>query len=177
MEAIIELEMTKGHLKWRISDLARVSQVTRSLIYYYFGREKKHIYTQAVNFYVTEFLDFRLERYEKIKKGEIIDLISESRKKLKRNPYFLQFYAKHRLEKTETSLIFEKAEKQYFENLRETLPVKWKPMARILWAFIFGLAIQPNLSEEELRSAEMIMRRAWPKPKNTTKGASLKSMP
>ncbi len=167
MEAVIELEITKGHLKWRMADLARVSQVTRTLLYYYFGKDTKNIFKQAVDYYISQFLDFRIERAEKIKKGEIIELISIARKRLLKNPYFLQFYAKHRLENTEVSTLFQKAEKKYFESLKETLPARWKPLARILWALVFGLAVQPNLSNEELQSAEAIMRRAWPKRRPT----------
>ena len=163
MEAVIELEMTKGHLKWRMSDLSRLSGVTRSLLYYYFGKNKKNIFKESVNFYIGKFLDFRVDRAEKIRKGEIVELISLARTRLRKNPYFLQFYAKHRLEETEVSALFQKAENQYFENLRETLPARWRSLARILWALVFGLAVQPSLSEEELKSAERIMRRAWPK--------------
>jgi AcrR family transcriptional regulator len=162
MEAIIELEMTKGHLKWRMSDVSKVSGVTRSLLYYYFGKNKKTIFKEAVLFYISRFFDFRFDRAERIRRGEIVDLISIARKRLRKNPYFLQFYAKHRLEETDVSSLFQKAENQYFENLRETLPTRWRPLARVLWALIFGLAVQPSLSEEELKSAENIMRRAWP---------------
>jgi AcrR family transcriptional regulator len=163
MEAVIELEMTKGHLKWRMADLSRLSGVTRSLLYYYFGKNTKSIFKEAVHYYIGQFLDFRIERAEKVRKGEIIELISVARKKLRKNPYFLQFYAKHRLEETDVSHLFQKAENHYFENLKETLPVRWRPLARILWALVFGLAIQPNLSDAELKSAEAVMRRAWPK--------------
>lgn len=163
MEAVIELEVVKGHLKWRMSDLARTSGVTRSLLYYYFGQNKKHIFKQAVDYYIGEFLDFRLERAEKFRRGEIIDLISTTRKKLRRSPYFLQFYAKHRLEETEVSPIFQMAEKKYFENLRDSLPKKWQHLSRVLWALVFGLAVQPNVTESDLKTAETVMRRAWPK--------------
>lgn len=164
MEAVIELEMTKGHLKWRMSDLARKSGVTRSLLYYYFGKSTHSIFKEAVNFYIGQFLEFRQERAEKIRQGQVIDLISSARKRLRKNPYFLQFYAKHRLEETpEISTLFQKAEHKYFENLRDSLPTRWRPLARVLWALIFGLAIQPSLSEAELKSAEAIMKRAWKK--------------
>lgn len=163
MEAVIELEVVKGHLKWRLSDLARTSDVTRSLIYYYFGQNKENIFKQAVDYYIGEFLDFRLERAEKFRRGEIIDLISTARKKLRKNPYFLQFYAKHRLEETEVSHVFNMAEKKYFENLRISLPKKWRPLSRVLWALVFGLAVQPNVTESDLKTAETVMRRAWPR--------------
>ena len=163
MEAVIELEMTKGHLKWRMSELARTSGITRSLLYYYFGKNTKNILTEAVNYYCAAFFQFRLDRAEKIRRGEIVELISVARNRLRKTPYLLQFYAKHRLESTDVSPLFQKAEKHYFENLRESLPVRWRPLARVLWALVFGLAVQPSLSDEELKSAETVMRRAWKK--------------
>ena len=33
--AILKLEIEKGHLKWSITDISKVSEITRSLIYYY----------------------------------------------------------------------------------------------------------------------------------------------
>lgn len=103
LETIIELEVTKGHMKWRMSDLARTSGVTRSLLYYYFGNDIKEIFRQAVQYHVDQFFEFRLERSEKIRKGEITELIAVARRRFRRNPYYLQFYAKHRSEKNEVS--------------------------------------------------------------------------
>lgn len=161
LEAVIELEMTKGHLKWKMSDLSRKSGITRSLLYYYFGKDRKHLFKQAVDYYVGVFLDFRLERAEKIRRGEIVELISIARSRLKNKPYFLQFYAKHRYDKTEVGNVLHAAEKKYFEHLKASLPARWHHVTRVLWALVFGLAIQPDITDEDLKAAEKILRRAW----------------
>lgn len=163
LEAVIELEVTKGSLLWKMSDVARISGVTRSLIYYYFGKDKKTLLQTTVDYYVDEFFSFKLDRREKIRRGEIMSLISAARKKLTSRPYFLQFYAKHRQGISEIGLHFKKAEHLYFENLRETLSTRWRPLSRIIWALIFGLAIQPGLTDEDLKVAERFLIRAWPK--------------
>ena len=36
----IELDFKRGHLRGTMSELSRMSNVTRSLIYYYFGKSK-----------------------------------------------------------------------------------------------------------------------------------------
>ena len=161
LASVIELETKKGALRWSLSDLSRKSGVTRSLIYYYFGKDKKELLRQAVEYYVTLFFGFRLERAEKIKKGEFADLIQTARKRLAEQPYFLQFYVKHRTERTELSPIFDQAEKDYLLNLEHSLPKKRKAWARIIWALVFGLALQPKISYEDLLTAEKILRRAW----------------
>lgn len=54
--AVLRLQVEKGHLQWRVSDIAKYSGVTRSLIYYYFGKEKEVIYEEAVRFMLDFFL-------------------------------------------------------------------------------------------------------------------------
>jgi AcrR family transcriptional regulator len=161
LSSVIELETKKGALRWSLSDLSRKSGVTRSLIYYYFGKDKKELLRQAVEYYVTLFFGFRLERAEKIKKGEFADLILTARKRLSEQPYFLQFYIKHRVDQTELSPLFDRAEKDYLKNLEDSLPKKRKPWAKVIWALVFGLALQPRISHEDLLTAEKILRRAW----------------
>ncbi len=161
LSSVIELEMRKGSLRWSLSDLARKSGVTRSLIYYYFGKDKKTLLVQAVEYYVSMFFGFRLDRAEKIKKGEFSDLIGTARKRLAEKPTFLQFYVRHRVEKTEISPLFEKAEAEYLHNLEMSLPANKRHWARMIWALVFGLALQPKVSSKDLATAEKILRKAW----------------
>ena len=48
--AVLKLEVNKGHLAWTLSSVAKESTVTRSLIYYYFGKEKKVILEEAYRY-------------------------------------------------------------------------------------------------------------------------------
>lgn len=69
--SVLKLQVGKGHLKWKVSDIANDSGVTRSLIYYYFGKEKEVIFEEAVRFMLDFFFpsDMSLgvkERMEKI---------------------------------------------------------------------------------------------------------------
>lgn len=161
MASVIELEMRRGSLRWSITELSRKSGVTRSLIYYYFGNDKKALLVQAVEHYVSLFFGFRLERAEKIKKGEFSDLIAVARKRIQKQPTFLQFYAKHRVERTDLSGIFDRAEKEYLKNLENSLPAQKKHWARMIWALVFGLALQPHVTLDDLKNAEKILRKAW----------------
>lgn len=164
LDACIQLEVTKGHLQWTFMDLSRVSGVTRSLIYYYFSDSKKTLLRKAVQQMADRFLNIRFQNIQRMQQGEIFALVRSTRQGLRKNPYILQFYAKHRLEGTEFNQIFEKAEQNFYENMAHTLPQRWKDLSRVLWALIFGLAIQPGLSEKDLKLAERIIQRAWRKP-------------
>ena len=48
-------EIEHGHLKWKVSDLARGAGVSRSLIYYYLGKSKMEIILSAIDTIWPEF--------------------------------------------------------------------------------------------------------------------------
>ena len=62
LNAAIELDYKKGHLKWTMTELSRRSGVTRSLIYYYFGRQKAAILKEAVKIVGEEFVGLNERR-------------------------------------------------------------------------------------------------------------------
>lgn len=105
--AVLRLQVEKGDLKWRVSDIAKYSGVTRSLIYYYFGKEKEVIYEEAVRF----MLDFFLPSPDDVRVGiqarmmKIIGLLSEM-------PYmFVLYYLEKDQDSTVGELIREREEK------------------------------------------------------------------
>ena len=49
---LLRLEVTKGHLNWSVSEVARASEVTRSLIYYYFGKSKEEVLSEASRYMI-----------------------------------------------------------------------------------------------------------------------------
>lgn len=55
--AVLKLEVEKGNLNWRLSDVSREADVTRSLIYYYFGKEKEIILEEAYKFMLDVIFD------------------------------------------------------------------------------------------------------------------------
>lgn len=66
--AILKLEVSKGHLKWTISEVSRISKITRSLIYYYFGKEKKVIFTESFRHILNLFFSIDVHRQLGIEK-------------------------------------------------------------------------------------------------------------
>ena len=46
-DELLRLEVVRGHLNWSVSEVARASEVTRSLIYYYFGKSKEELLEEA----------------------------------------------------------------------------------------------------------------------------------
>ncbi len=51
LDAAVTLDVQKGHLKWSITDVAKNSGHSRTLVYYYFGKSKENILKEAINFF------------------------------------------------------------------------------------------------------------------------------
>src|SRR5262249_15127056 len=70
LEAMLLLENEKGHLRWKISDVARVAKVSRTLVYYYFGRTKQELLETGVELLGEEYFGLTEEREKLLHEGK-----------------------------------------------------------------------------------------------------------
>ena len=130
---VLKLEVSKGHLKWTLSDVAKESDITRSLIYYYFGKNKETILEEAYR-YMIEVV-FNNDSTKRLGIKERMNIVLE---KIKNMPYlFILFY----LEKNTGSKISEmisKAEKKLLEKLSVDFPDKTEDEVLALYLLELG---------------------------------------
>ncbi|MCB0357357.1 MAG: helix-turn-helix transcriptional regulator, partial [Bdellovibrionales bacterium] len=91
LNAALELDVKKGHLKWTVSDLSRKSGITRSLIYYYFGRSKSSILNEAIKLIGHEVAGLTPEREEMWNLGDFIASMKQARRTIENAPYLSLF--------------------------------------------------------------------------------------
>lgn len=115
--AILKMEVANGHLKWTLSDISRESGITRSLIYYYFGKEKELVLEEAYKFVLAHFFDL-----ERTKSMGIQDRIRIVLTDLKSMPYlFVLYYLEKNAGTTFGKLILE-AEKLLLKSMKVEFP-------------------------------------------------------
>jgi len=115
--AILKMEFAKGHLKWTVSDIARESKITRSLVYYYFGKEKKAVLAEAYRFIISHFYDI-----ERVKKTSVKERLQKTLRAASSMPYLfiLLFIEKGR--DSEFGRMIEESEKELFNALKVEFP-------------------------------------------------------
>src|SRR6187401_2386822 len=86
LNAAILLDIRWGHLKWSITQLAASAKVTRSLIYYYFGRSKIDILLHAVKLIGLEFAGGTEKRHSFWAERRFADSFIASRKMIAQTP-------------------------------------------------------------------------------------------
>src|SRR5690348_13711332 len=96
LNTAIELDFKKGHMRWSMSELSRESGITRSLIYYYFGKDKLQILLEAVKALSTHVLGLDPRRMAQWKEGRLREAVLEGYQGVQLSPMLPIFYMLHR---------------------------------------------------------------------------------
>ena len=116
--AVLKLEVQKGHLLWKISDVSRTSGVTRSLIYYYFGKEKEVILAEAWKFMLQLFFDNPVDGESRGIENRMSNILTY----VKKMPYLFILFYLERGKDTEFGREIAEAEERLFNKLRKEFP-------------------------------------------------------
>ncbi|MNL11114.1 hypothetical protein D3C87_1319360 [compost metagenome] len=115
--AILKMEVAQGHLQWTISDIARESNITRSLIYYYFGKEKEKVLEEAYKFIIANFFDI-----ERTKTMGIRERLRRVLQDLKSMPYLLVLYYLEKHRDSDFGKMIRQAEAILLKNMKNEFP-------------------------------------------------------
>lgn len=153
LNSAIELDFRRGHLRWTMSELSRMSKVTRSLIYYYFGKSKEAILIEAVKLIGEEFFGLNPARIDLWEKGQIAESVLQTRHLMEKCPHMGTFYMVHRQEQTEIGASLRQLEIEYRQKLKKFFAKAPEPGLEAIFGLFMGMVITPNLSDEAVRVA------------------------
>lgn len=153
LNAALDLDFRKGHLKWTMSELSRKSGITRSLIYYHFGRSKSAILQEAVRVIGEQLIGVDAERMEQWRAGDWTKAIVRSRQLTEESPSLLNFYLLHRGRPTEIGESLKKLEGEYYKKLEALFPQLDKSARQALFAFFWGVTFAPDVDQAAINIA------------------------
>ena len=151
LNAAIGLDFKYGHLHWTMTRLAKTTGISRTLIYYYFGRSKLDILTEAVHLLGRELAGFSQEKVKLWEENKIAESHLSSRKLLGEIPTLIPFYYMHRQRPTKLGKLIQKIEIDFQEKLNRFFPAKPQTTIEAIQGLFFGLSFAPNLSDEAVR--------------------------
>lgn len=152
LDSVIRLEVSKGHLLWKVTELSRLSGVGRPLIYYYFGKSKEEIVQTALKIIGDEFFGLSEERIEMWKKGKIAESVLKTRELMQKAPYVSVFFFHWRHREGEICDHLKELENRYKAKIATLRPGKSEREIEAIFAIFFGLILFPELQEETLRA-------------------------
>ncbi len=150
LSSAIELEYKKGHLKWTITELSRKSKVTRSLIYYYFGRSKVSILKEGVKVIGEELVGLTEERIRKWKEGQFLESMLDAFEIYQKAPFLCAFYLNYRTMPNEIGESLLHLENEFFKKIKQFMPSLSDAQARAVFATYFGIIFSPLSNRESI---------------------------
>jgi AcrR family transcriptional regulator len=154
----MELDIQKGHLKWTISALARKCQLSRSLIYKYFGSSKDLILEEAVKMLGNLVGGASDHKYRLWKEGKNLESLMEAREVLENIPNLPAFYYLHRTHESSLGKLIRKLEREQYERIKVFFPGFDDSSYQALHALFFGLAFTPDIDEEAVEKGLRVIK-------------------
>lgn len=158
--AAMSLDFRKGHQRWTLSEVSRISGVTRTLIYYYFGRSREDLLLEAVKSLGTEFFGLSPERLNLWRAGKVGESINKSRQFMQEHPDLAAFYILHRNRPTSIGEAFRDLERKHFQKLKQHFPHSTESENRARKAMIIGLALASGLNSEDVEAASATLSKS-----------------
>lgn len=143
---VLALEVSKGHLAWTVSGLVKKSGLSRTLIYRYFGGNKKVILSNSVDLFVDKFYGFSQQEHPQ----PLWALVKTARKHILKFPEAAIFYQKCRSLDSPLKNKFMVVEQKFQKKLKNRLPLKSETEILVVHTIIHGLVTAPFLSVSDV---------------------------
>jgi AcrR family transcriptional regulator len=144
-DSVIRLECTRGHLKWKMTDLSRMSGVTRTLIYYYFGKSKIELVQSAIKVIGGEFFGLDPSVHSSWERGDFLRSIELTRQLFRKAPYTGVFYLTQRQPGAVFQAEILDLERRYLQRLARFYPRASEEKLHLLFAALLGMVWLPDL--------------------------------
>jgi AcrR family transcriptional regulator len=153
LTSLLTLEANKGHLKWKVSDLARLSKVSRPLIYFHLGRTKKEILETGMALIGEEFFGLSSERQNMLEGGRALESLLITHRMFMNAPALAVLYLRSRTQPSYLQKGFINLETRYAEKIRRSLPHLADAEVKAVHALFHGLVTAPFADEETIVAA------------------------
>jgi AcrR family transcriptional regulator len=144
---LFRLEISKGHLRWTVTQLARASGISRVTIYSHFGSNKKQILENALRSICAEFFGLTPER-QALAKDDFIASARITRDLAEQTPEFQVFYQVWRATRSPYSEILREYEDEYRKKLQKLFPHLTLTQVATIHAALHGAMAAPFLDDK-----------------------------
>jgi AcrR family transcriptional regulator len=164
LNSAVALDVRHGHLKWKVSDLARLSGVSRTLIYYYFGKSKEGILHEAVRLFGDLISGQTPDKVELWKVGNLKEANRSSRELVAKVPALVPFYFFNRLSESDIGIAIRAREKAFFDKIDTHFTHLSQAEKKGLFVLYFGLLFVPDMKQADASAAmDMMLKAALPR--------------
>jgi AcrR family transcriptional regulator len=157
LQTVLSLEVSKGHLKWKVSDLARLTKASRPLVYYHFGKTKQQILDTCIETIAIDYFGLGEDRKDTLKSGLALESLMQTRAMFLKNPSLVVFYQKWRMQPGPVCKQLMEIEKKYQAKIKEAFPFLTSAQIVAVHGLFHGLISAPFMNDEALRESYSVI--------------------
>lgn len=154
---VIALEVSKGHLKWKVSDLARLCHVSRSLVYYHFGRTKREILEKCLENLANDYYGLGTDGAEWLFDGRLTEFLLRTRKLHLKNPAIAAFYQRWRAQDSPWRDQLTKFETDFQMKIKKSFPHLSMAKVLAIHGIFHGLITAPFITDAAIAEAAKLV--------------------
>ncbi len=160
LNLVLMSEVTKGHLKWKVADLSRKLNVSRSLIYYHFGKSKDAILESCYDMIAQEFYGLNLDKspLRKLDENLIKNSLLKTQSIYLNNPAIVIFFHRWRIKPSEIQTKIIKIEDQFRKQLQAVFPELSPTDIKTLHTLMHGVVTAPFASPEVVKTVSQLIQ-------------------
>lgn len=155
---VISLEVNKGHLKWKVSDLARLCDVSRSLVYYHFGKTKQEILSSCLELLATEYYGLNRANADWVFDGSLPEVLLRARKLHMKTPAIAAFYQRWRMQDSPLKDQLEKYEIEFQQKIKKAHPHLSMTKILAIHGIFHGLITAPFITDAAIAEGARLIR-------------------
>lgn len=159
LNAAIELDIEKGFLNWTYTELSKRASISRTLIYYYFGKSKVNVLKEACHLFGKELSGRNEERTKLWQISDISAGLDKTRDLFKECPTLINYYFLNRYKNNEIGDLIRNYEQEAIEKRKEFFPNLSESAIRVMYAFHLGLTTASDLNKADLQLADQLFQK------------------
>lgn len=161
LNLVLSYEVEKGHLKWKVSDVSRKLKVSRSLIYYHFGKSKESILDSCYVMMAEEFYGFKrdVSALRQLSDDILAQALLATQAIYLQNSSIVVFFHRWRVHPSDVQVRMLGIEKQFRARLQATFP-ELKPEDILAFhTLIHGAVTSPFTGPKEMKTVAGLVNR------------------
>ncbi len=143
LNTALKLDSDKGHLRWTLTELARISCISRSLIYYYFGSSKILILTTAIEMISDDVIGLSRNKF----KNELGFSVLKVKELFTDNPHLIYFYMKWKNTSSELGQLIRRQEFKFKEKIKNSFPHLDERKQELIYLLVIGALFSNELNQ------------------------------
>lgn len=146
---VLSLDINKGHLHWKVTELVRRARVSRGIVYRYFGSTKEEILTNSVKTFVANLIEIM----SKANSTPLPEVLFQMRAFIEQYPDTALFYQRWRGHDGLIQKEFIAFEEEIQRTLKLVMPSLTEEELLTATVLVYGLTTAPFISSSQVRMA------------------------